>query len=217
MFVNNKMSTQEPDEIYVEVNKFAKESISSASRALRLIELTREIGSGTMTKLKDQGRKITHMQGDMDTVHNNMKQSERKIRAIESIGGTVANSVTHSSNEPSKTRAKQDVQLMKTRCKEDTKLKRSNEIPRGRNLMIEVDSSKPFGTNEEDFYRTVDNTEHILDKIGAALDDLKNIAIDMGSELNEQNDRLTNLDKEVSSAQPRLDKAVRRTRALVHS
>ena len=48
---------------------------------------------------------IERMQGDMDTVHNNMAQSERKLRSIESPFGTLYNQFGKTSNRSHKKKA----------------------------------------------------------------------------------------------------------------
>jgi len=216
------------EEIYEEANSLASESNASAQRSLRLIEQTREIGASTMMRLRDQGTQIEQMQSDMDTVHNNMKQSERKLRSIESVWGTMANTVTSSSNSRYKKKADADRKLLRKRRKEEKKSLKIREQQwkerreadafngRARDGMIARDpgSRNEEGSQEQQFYQTVDDTDQALDRIGNVLDDLKIIARDMGTELNEQNQRLDSLRYDVEKAQPRMDNSIKRARAI---
>jgi len=219
------------EEIYEEACMIAADGNRSAQRSLRLAEQTRDIQSNTIMKLRDQGVQIERMQGDIDTLHNNMRQSERKLRGIESVWGSFANKMTSRGNKNYKKKAHADRRMMKSRKKQEDankKLKeaqweerrladRSNNKKRG-DKMIQRDAGMrnvEVGSQEELFYQIIDDTDQQLDKLGCVLDDIKNISLDMGVELNEQNERLDVLRHDVDKAVPRMDSAIKRSRALL--
>lgn len=219
------------EEIYAEANIIALEGNRSAQRSLKLAEQTRDIQANTMMKLKDQGQQIDRMQNDMDTLHNNMKQSERKLRGIESVWGSVANKVTSSRNSRYKKKAHMDRKLMKKRKAEEEKnlkLKKaqwedrkdhdkSASKQKRDNMIAKTPGSREVerGTQEEQFYQIIDDTDKQLDKLVGVLDDIKNISLDMGIELNEHNERLGALSVDVNKAVPRMDNAIKRSRVLL--
>merc|ERR1711982_181906 len=71
------------------------------------------------------------------------------------------------------------------------------------------------GSQEEQFYKIIDDTDQQLDALVGVLDDIKSISLDMGVELNEQNDRLDALRHDVDKAAPRMDSAIKRSRAIL--
>merc|ERR1712137_1294823 len=71
------------------------------------------------------------------------------------------------------------------------------------------------GSQEEQFYKIIDDTDQQLDALVGVLDDIKSISLDMGVELNEQNDRLDALRHDVDKAAPRMYSAIKRSRAIL--
>jgi len=221
------------EEIYEEANSVAMEGNQSAQRSLRMAEQTRDIQANTIMKLKDQGHQIERMQGDMDTIHNNMRQSERKLRGIESVWGSVANKVTSSRNSNYKKKAHSDRKMMKERKKAEDKNRKVKQgqweerreadrvnSSKKRDNMIQRDPGQrgvAVGSQEEQFYKIIDDTDQQLDQLVGVLDDIKNISLDMGVELNEQNQRLDALRHDVDKAAPRMDSAIKRSRAILKS
>lgn len=219
------------EEIYAEANTVALEGNRSAQRSVKLAEQARDIQANTMIRLKEQGQQIDRMQGDMDSLHNNMKQSERKLRGIESVWGSVANKVTSSRNSRYKKKAHMDRKLMKKRKNEEDKNRKLKQAQwedrkdadhssskRKRDTMIaKTPGSRDVerGTQEEQFYQIIDDTDKQLDTLSSVLDDIKNISLDMGIELNEHNERLGALSVDVNKAVPRMDSAIKRSRVLL--
>merc|ERR1712137_157599 len=219
------------EEIYEEANYHAMEGNKSAVRSLRLAEQTRDIQSNTVMKLKEQGHQIERMQSDMDTIHNNMKQSERNLRSIESVWGSFANKVTSNRNSSYKKKAHQDRKILKNRKKDEHKNKKIKEAQweekrtadrknsrRKRDNMIQRDPGArgvEVGSQEEQFYAIIDDTDEQLNQLVGVLDDIKGISLDMGVELNEQNERLDALRHDVDKAAPRMDSAIKRSRAIL--
>jgi len=219
------------EEIYEEANAIAMDGNRSAQRSLKLAEQTRDIQAQTMMKLKEQGHQIERMQNDIDTVHNNMKQSERKLRSIESVWGSFANKVTSSRNKNYKKKAHQDRKLIKKRKDAEKKNRKIKEAQweerrsadransrKKRDTMVRRDPGSrgvEVGSQEEQFYRIIDDTDQQLDQLVGVLDDIKSISLDMGVELNEQNDRLDALRHDVDKAAPRMDSAIKRSRAIL--
>eukprot|EP01094_Clydonella_sp_ATCC50884_P008018 TRINITY_DN1729_c0_g1_i1.p1 TRINITY_DN1729_c0_g1~~TRINITY_DN1729_c0_g1_i1.p1 ORF type:complete len:384 (+),score=143.08 TRINITY_DN1729_c0_g1_i1:86-1237(+) len=219
------------EDIYEEASVLAKESNESAHRSLNILYQTREIGSQTQGRLREQGMQIERMQGDMDTVHNNMAQSERKLRSIESVFGTLANQFTSSNNRSHKKKALADRKAVEMRKKADktrekeklkeweatSKADKSNSRSRKRDQMIRRDPSvrQQMGVNEEEFYEYVDDTDRTLDQMDTVLDDLRGMATNIGTDLDVQNKRLDILHRDVSKAQPRIESAINRAGSIV--
>jgi chromosome segregation ATPase len=172
---------------------------------------------------------IERMQGDMDAVHNNMAQSERKLRGIESVWGALFNTVTSGNNRAHKKKASADRAAMKERKKgderahkaqvkdweKDRSATRANAKKRDNMIRPTASSRAQMGQSEEKFYEYTDDTDRTLDAMDSLLDDLKGTALNMNTELDVQNKRLDILHRDVSTAQPRIEKAIGRCGAIV--
>lgn len=216
---------------YEEANTLATEANESVHRSLRLVEQTREIGSSTLNKLQNQGELIQRLQGDIDSVENNMIQSERRLRSIESVWGTVANKITSGGNARLKKKAENDRKLLKKRQKQDKQLQALREdqwserraadlanstVRRDKMLVRDPGTRVEAGSSEDRFLRTTDDTDHALDRIGDVLDDLKIMALDMGNHINHQNQGLASIQKDLDKLNPRINSAIRRAKDIVN-
>ena len=231
------------EDIYQEANVLAKECNDSAHRSLNMLEQTREIGSSTLMTMKEQGAQIEKMQGDVDSVNTHMNYNDRKLRSIESVWGTFANKVTAGTAEQSRKKIKQDKKLIKQRKKDDKDLmkikKKQWESRRtadkknsGLNdAMLKKQGGtrlragaypgsyaqgQEMGAEEEIFYEFVEDTDKTIDQIGYVLDDLKGLAIEIGTEIHEQNERLYTLNDQMGKVAPKISKATRRCHAIAN-
>jgi hypothetical protein len=155
-----------------------------------------------------------------------MKQSERKLRSIESVWGSIANKVS-SSKVSSKRRQHEEKRLMKKRDGQHSETKKikeerweNNKVERsigrkGRDEMIRPSGMVETGSQEEEFYKIIDNTDQQLTVLSNVLDDIKMVSIDIGDELSIQQDRLNDLDLQVRKALSRMENATRRARVLL--
>ena len=216
---------------YSEANIYAMGGNVSAKTSLKLAEQMRDINVNTLGALKDQGKQIDGMQNDMDSFHNNMRQSERKLRGIESVFGSVANKITSSHNSRYKKKAKQDRELMKKRKSEEEKLRKEKQTQWKAKKEADKSAGKvkrdkmltrapgtrdgEHGSQESYFYQIMDDTEVQLGKLVGVLDDIKNISMEMHIELDEHLERLDALGTNVNKAIPRVDSAIKRSEILL--
>lgn len=189
------------------------------------------IQAQTATTLKDQGHQIGRMQNDMDIIHNNLKQSERKLRSIESPWGSFKNKVTSNGNSNYKEKANQDKKRIKKKQKERVKQKKIKEkqweekkIEDRTNSKQKVDpmisrnpGNREVGSQEEQFYATTNDTEETLDELTSVLGELKKISEGVSDELNYQNESLDALLHDVNKADCKTSCAIKRSRAILHS
>ena len=214
---------------YQEANMEALAANASSKRCVKMAEQTREIQVQTMMKLREQGNQIERVQGGVDTINSCMKQSERKLRGIESVWGSIANKVSSSKvsnkrrvNQEKKLSKKRERQTMETqRIKQDRwenrKTVREFHGRKTRDEMIQPvnRSSIVPGSQEDQFFKIVDNTDEQLDVLSNILDDIKMVSLDMGDELAIQTERLNDLDFQVRKALPRMENNTRRARVLL--
>jgi hypothetical protein len=224
--IDDESDNQTVEEIYKIANIYATDANNSAKRSLQLVEQTKEINAQTLITLKDQEAQMEKMQLDMETIHNNMRQSERKIRSIESVWGSLANKITSSNNTKHKRKANLDRKLAKKRQKNDEKIqelkemrwkesRENDKLHNQRKPMVKY-GKNVIGQNEENtFYEIYDETEHIAEKISNGLDDLKDISTNINVQLIIDRERVDALKYDVDRAIPRMDNATRKARSLI--
>ncbi len=218
---------QTVEDIYKIANIYAGDANSSAKRSLQVLDQTKDISAQTLMTLKEQESQMEKMQVDMETIHNNMRQSERKIRSIESVWGSFANKLTSNSNTGCKKKANLDRKLAKTRQKNDDKIqelkemrwketRKNNVLDNQRKVIKKYQINDTNNNTEEDkFYETCNDTEHTILKISEGLDDLKEVSMNINTQFIVDRERVDALKYDVDRAIPRMDNATRKARIIV--
>jgi len=222
------------NEIWQQATEVSEENKEIALRTKKVAEAARQIGTETLQRLEEQGDQINRISDDVDLIHNNMTQAERKLRSIDSVFGSLRNAVTMNQKAKDKTRdrlharkqAREQRQLeAKQKMKAEQKLRKlggdgeAAPVP-GRKTLAEIDELKDAGVTQEDldtekkFYRNVEEIDHTVDEIGLAVQEMKNIAVDMGRELDDHNERLGKLNTKTDKAMNRVTKATAKTKLL---
>ena len=211
--------TQETaEEIYKQAAGHAIEGNKSASRSLDLINKFNEINIDTYQTLKGQEIQIDNMRSDIDTLHTNMKRSDRKIRSIESPWGSLVNKITPSTKKNNR-KAKKDKKLQQIASKDLNKINSSrtphkNTIP-VRNNNLHTHSSNQ-GEYEKLYHETTQSTDIILTKLSVGLDDAKHTALQIGAQLRLDDEKLDDLKQNVNKELCNVEHNTRRTRAIIN-
>lgn len=201
------------DDIYEQAADIADDGNASLRRSLYMIAQSKEIGAHTLNNLKQQGQQIERISDNVEHINTEIKYSNRKVRGIGSLWGSIWNTITGGSAEA--TRQRNHLRGIKHH---DNKLKRSHsdgETPHHISIMLTHAPSQRTTASEHDFYDTVDENDAILNDISANLQDLKILAIEMGNELDAQHKRLDIVTDQVNIANIGIRKTTRRVNALL--
>jgi len=102
MPVENAYADEEPTDGFQEYANQERVDTDITREMLRKAEETRTIGAGTLRTLHDQGRQINDIQGRVNEINQDLAGAESHIRGIQSIAGTVLNSMAGESTTQSK-------------------------------------------------------------------------------------------------------------------
>jgi len=216
----------------VESEILAQESNDAAKRALRVAEQTRQIGAETLAKLDSQGQKLLNAQSDLDQIDSDLKEANRELRGIHSLGGQLKNGLTSSNYshvDRSKLTKEQRADLArqekedreKGKKKKQEKKKTIEEILaekkaeedelRKKDTFQHLIESGQFDHISSDAQFKIRETEQTIDAIALTVGDLKSMAEDMSHTLDQQNVLIDELQVSAINANARLKK----TRAKV--
>ncbi|KAG7466110.1 hypothetical protein MATL_G00161280 [Megalops atlanticus] len=213
------MADMSVEEITVKANQLTDESLESTRRMLQLAEESRQTGVNTMTMLDTQGEQLNRVEEGMDQINEDMKQAERnltdlskccglcvcpcdRVRSIEHDGRYKRTWGTGSDNA-SATGADGVV---------------SSQPPSVRNGQPVQASAAPSGpyikriTNDA----REDEMEENLDQVGSIIGNLKNMAMDMGSEIDRQNKQIDRITDKAEMNKVRIDEANQRANKLIN-
>jgi len=209
------------EELIQDSESIVDDSWESAQRSLKMAENTRGIGADTLDMLNGQGEQIRRVQERADNIDDLQNQAQRHMRAINGIQGVVTNKFT---------RQKKGKDGVKTGDKKISKLRKEREHDRAHekgDSDEEIETESRFqrhlrhknddkGDRVADMYKAdftmlseehqdkIKKTDQALDAIGNLMDDMKVMALEMGDELDDHNERLKILDGSVTRANTRM-------------
>jgi len=210
------------EENVMEAESVVDDSWESVQRSLKMAENTRSLGADTLDMLNSQGEQIRRVQEKADNIDNLQNQASRHMRSINSMAGVVGNKFTRAPSrkdgvkEGNKKVAKVRKHNEKERSKshssdDDDGLMIESKHQRKVRIKQEMDGSRVSDMYQADFSMLSDQhqdkvkmTDQALDAIGNLVDDMKVMAVEMGDELDDHNERLTILDRTITKANTRM-------------
>lgn len=168
----DEMAEKQIQEIVNKTENVRGESKASTTRTLQMLGEAQEIAAVSSEKLAHQGDQLNRIADDSYKIEDNMKASARQIRGIKSIFGAAANFFTRS---PSPSRRRPKKSSSKHQEEENPSKKRGSH-----------QSFEPAAAQEEAKTYPEDDVDRDLDQISFGVNNLKNIAEEMGREINSQ-------------------------------
>uniref|UniRef100_T1IV52 Synaptosomal-associated protein n=1 Tax=Strigamia maritima TaxID=126957 RepID=T1IV52_STRMM len=180
----------ELQELQFKANATTDESLESTRRMMNLCEESREVGIQTLVMLDEQGEQLDRIEEGMDQINCDMKEAEKNLTGMEKCCGIC---VCPCGKQAS---FKEDADYEKTwKSSNDGKVV-SNQPAR---VMDDRNGLAPGGgyvariTNDAREDEMEDNMQQVNTMIG----NLRNMAIDMGTEIGSQNEQVDRINMKV--------------------
>lgn len=215
----SKMADMSVEDMTMRANQVTDESLESTRRMLQLAEESRETGVKTMTMLDEQGEQLRRVDQGMDQINQDMRHAEKNLTDLSKCCG-----------------------LCVCPCDRVTSIEHDNRYKRtwgtGGDSTSEgkaggVVSSQPPGvrngqavsggsaTSSGPYIKRVtndareDEMEENLDQVGSIIGNLKNLALDMGNEIESQNKTIDKITDKADMNKARIDEANQRANKLL--
>ncbi|XP_042897278.1 synaptosomal-associated protein 25-like [Parasteatoda tepidariorum] len=195
----------ELEQIQYKQSKTTNESLESTRRMMALCDESKEAGIRTLVALDDQGEQLDRIEDDNDKINADMKEAEKNLEGMEQCCGICVCPCNKSSD------FKEDASTWK--ASEDGKI--VNNQPQ--RVMDDRNGAGPMGgyiakiSNDAHEEEMEDNMQQVSTMIG----NLKNMAIDMGSEVESQNRQLDRINLKTESNKTRITAANQRASKLL--
>jgi len=155
-----------------ETDRVRTESKASTNRTLQKLGEAQEIAATTSEKLAHQGDQLNRIADDNYKIEADMKIAARQIRSIKSIFGAMANKFT--SSPSGRRKQSKEKQEDTSKDKGDSNSKKAGQ----------VDGQQAFAEPAKKYEE--DDIDRDLDQISFGISNLKNIASEMGKEIDSQ-------------------------------
>lgn len=195
----------ELEQLQLKANQVTDESLESTRRMMALCDESKEAGIRTLVALDDQGEQLDRIEEDMDKINADMKEAEKNLEGMEKCCGICVCPCNKSSD------FKEDASTWK--ASEDGKIVNTQPT----RVMDDRNGAGPMGgyiakiSNDAREEEMEDNMQQVNTMIG----NLRNMAIDMGSEIENQNRQLDRINLKAESNKTRVTAANQRATKLL--
>ncbi|XP_041668202.1 synaptosomal-associated protein 23-like isoform X2 [Cheilinus undulatus] len=217
---SSNMDDMTPEQITMRANQVTDESLESTRRMLQMAEESRQTGVNTMVMIDEQGAQLKRVEEGMDQINQDMKQAEKNLTDLSKCCGLCVCPCDRVSSIEHDSRYKRTWGIGGGEGEVDANgAKVVSRQPSGvRNGQpTQASAAAPSGpyikriTNDA----REDEMEENLDAVGSIIGNLKNMAVDMGNEIDKQNKQIDNINAKAEMNKIRIDEANQRANKLL--
>ncbi|KAK4304773.1 hypothetical protein Pmani_023286 [Petrolisthes manimaculis] len=191
-------------ELQFKSNQATDETLESTRRMLSLCEESQDAGAKTLYMLNEQGEQLDRIEEGMDQINSDMKEAEKHLTGMEKCCGLCVLPCNKSSQ------FKEDESTWKG--KEDGVV--SSQPQRVMDDRNGVGASGGYIGRISNDARE-DEMEDNMGQVNIMVGNLRNMALDMGSEIENQNKQVTRINAKAGSNTARVDMANKRAGSLL--
>lgn len=194
-----------PDEIYQEATKYNNESQKITKRILGMTKNMENISDSATESLLLQGEQLERIDNKIRDIDHTTRQSERKMRSIESFWGTVANKITKDPTKSNKKSGKNE-----NRKTENCNRKTDKDEIYKNSIYFKDDAKINFPSKEyKDTQNEIDND---LEIISFSLEKLKEKSLNINNILKDGN--LNKIKVDLDKVTPKIDSVTQRANII---
>ncbi|XP_056249388.1 synaptosomal-associated protein 23-like isoform X2 [Seriola aureovittata] len=207
------------EQMTIRANQVTDESLESTRRMLQMAEESKQTGANTMVMLEEQGEQLRRVDEGMDQINQDMRQAEKNLTDLSKCCGLCVCPCDRVTSIEHDSRYKRTWGIGGGGEGEGDGSKVVSRQPSGvRNgQAAQANASAPSGpyikriTNDA----REDEMEENLDAVGSIIGNLKNMAVDMGSEIDKQNKQIDRITEKADMNHHRIDEANQRANKLI--
>ncbi|XP_054714793.1 synaptosomal-associated protein 25-like [Uloborus diversus] len=192
--------------LQMKANQITDDSLESTRRMIQLAEESKDTGIQTIVALDEQGEQLDRIEEDMDAIHSDMREAEKNLTGMEKCCGVCICPCAKSAE-----------------FKDDNRAWRNNEDGKIVNAQPTrvVDNRNGAGPVTGGYVQRItndareDEMEENMQQVSSIIGNLKNMAIDMGSEIDSQNTQIDRINKKALSNETHIVNANERASKLL--
>lgn len=234
----------ETEQMIEAAERTAFKSHAAMQRMLQQTQEAKEMGANTLQTLHSQGQQIERIQDTLDEIDENHDRMEREMRSIESLGGQLMNYVTSATvkarntnyevdkltDKEKKARDKQRKKEAKVAAKQKAKADKLAKAGKGKGKKGQADE-EPIDSMEArlkaknlpqelrvlstDAQAAIIETDDMLDELSGNMQHLKQMAMQMGDEISDQNIRLDRINQRALTTDLRTRELDHKTKRMI--
>ncbi|GIY19502.1 synaptosomal-associated protein 25 [Caerostris extrusa] len=190
--------------LQLKADQVTDDSLESTRRMLQLAEETEDVGVKTINMLSDQG--LDRIEEDMDVIHTDMREAEKNLTGMEKCCGICVcpcGKATDFRTDSAAWRSNEDGKVVNT---QPTRV---------------IDNRNGAGPTTGGYVQKIthdareDEMEENMTQVSSIIGNLKNMALDMGNEIDSQNQQLDRINMKAQSNETHIVNANARASKLL--
>ncbi|KAF7201464.1 transcript variant X2, partial [Nothobranchius furzeri] len=215
----SNMADMSVEQMAIRANQVTDESLESTRRMLQMAEESKQTGANTMVMLDQQGEQLRRIDEGMDQINEDMKKADKNLADLSRCCGLCVCPCDRHSSIENESRYKR---TWGTGSEGGGDGNNSNVVSRQPSAVrngqtVQVQASAPSGpyinriTNDA----REDEMEENLNTVGSIVSNLKDLATNMGNEIDKQNVHIDNITEKAELNKIRIDVANDRANKLI--
>ncbi|KAL6035822.1 hypothetical protein STEG23_005219 [Scotinomys teguina] len=193
-----------------------EQSLESTRRILGLAIESQDAGIKTITMLDEQGEQLNRIEEGMDQINKDMREAEKTLTELNKCCGICVCPCNRTKNFESG-------KNYKATWGDGGDNSPSNVVSKQPGRVTNGQPQQPTGTASGGYIKRItndareDEMEENLTQVGSILGNLKNMALDMGNEIDAQNQQIQRITEKADTNKDRIDIANTRAKKLIDS
>ncbi|XP_002763997.1 synaptosomal-associated protein 23 isoform X1 [Callithrix jacchus] len=211
------MDNLSPEEIQLRAHQITDESLESTRRILGLASESQDVGIKTITMLDEQGEQLNRIEEGLDQINKDMREAEKTLTELNKCCGLCVCPCNRTKNFESG-------KAYKTTWGDCGENSPSNVISKQPSRVTNGQPQQPTtGAASGGYIKRItndareDEMEENLTQVGSILGNLKDMALNIGNEIDAQNPRIKRITDKVDTNKDRIDIANARAKKLIDS
>ncbi|XP_059117193.1 synaptosomal-associated protein 23 [Peromyscus eremicus] len=210
------MDNLSPEEIQLKAHQVTDESLESTRRILGLAIESQDAGIKTITMLDEQGEQLNRIEEGMEQINKDMREAEKTLTELNKCCGLCVCPCNRTKNFESG-------KNYKATWGGGGDSSSSNVVSKQPGRVTNGQPQQSTGTASGGYIKRItndareDEMEENLTQVGSILGNLKNMALDMGNEIDAQNQQIQRITEKADTNKDRIDIANTRAKKLIDS
>ncbi|XP_041534965.1 synaptosomal-associated protein 23 isoform X1 [Microtus oregoni] len=221
------MDNLSSEEIQLRAHQVTDESLESTRRILGLAIESQDAGIKTITMLDEQGEQLNRIEEGMDQINKDMREAEKTLTELNKCCGLCVCPCNRFSDGAcffeTRTKNFESGKNYKATWGDGGDNSPSNVVSKQPGRVTNGQPQQATGTASGGYIKRItndareDEMEENLTQVGSILGNLKNMALDMGNEIDAQNQQIQRITEKADTNKDRIDIANTRAKKLIDS
>ncbi|XP_016000420.2 synaptosomal-associated protein 23 [Rousettus aegyptiacus] len=205
------------EEIQSKANQVTDESLEVTRRILGLAIESQDAGIKTITMLDEQGEQLNRIEEGMDQINKDMREAEKTLTELNKCCGLCVCPCNRTKNfESGKTYKATWGEGGDNSCS-NVVSKQPGRVTNGQSQQVATGACSGGYIKRITNDAREDEMEENLTQVGGILGNLKNMALNMGNEIEAQNRQIERITEKADTNKDRIDNANARAKKLIDS